>query len=227
MTFADLRTVAAEVSRQLDRGDVDGVVITHGTDAMEETAILLDLVHAGAKPVVLTGAQRAADVVDSDGPRNLRDAIAVAADPAARGHGTMVVFGGAVYAARGVRKSHTVDLAAFSSPAGTIGDVFTGSARLHGLPARPNRWRCRMPASTWSGSTSSLRTSVVTTCCCAPPWQQERAESCSPQWVSATHHPASPRPSPRSPAQAWSSRCPPVSRRDRFCRSTATAAVLT
>jgi L-asparaginase len=137
MSFADLRTLAAEVSRQLERGDVDGVVITHGTDAMEETAILLDLVHVGAKPVVLTGAQRAADVVDTDGPRNLRDAITVAADPAAAGHGTMVVFGGSVYAARGVRKSHTVDLAAFSSPAGTIGDVFTGSARRHGVPARP------------------------------------------------------------------------------------------
>jgi L-asparaginase len=137
MSFADLRTLADEVTRQLDRGDVDGVVITHGTDAMEETAILLDLVHEGTKPVVLTGAQRAADIVDTDGPRNLRDAITVAADPAARGHGTMVVFGGSVYAARGVRKSHTVDLAAFGNPAGTIGDVYTGSARLHGLPARP------------------------------------------------------------------------------------------
>jgi L-asparaginase len=137
MSFADLRTLAEEVTRQLDRGDADGVVVTHGTDAMEETAILLDLVHADAKPVVLTGAQRAADIADTDGPRNLRDAITVAADPAARGHGTMVVFGGSVYAARGVRKSHTVEMAAFTSPAGTIGDVFTGSARLHGLPVRP------------------------------------------------------------------------------------------
>jgi L-asparaginase len=139
MSFADQRTLAEEVTRQLDRGDVDGVVITHGTDTMEETAILLDLIHEDAKPVVLTGAQRAADVADTDGPRNLRDAITVAADPAARGHGTMVVFGGAILAARGVRKSHTVELAAFTSPAGTIGDVFTGSARLHGLPARPVR----------------------------------------------------------------------------------------
>jgi L-asparaginase len=139
MSFAHLRTLAGEVARQLDRDDVDGVVITHGTDAMEETAILLDLVHKGAKPVVFTGAQRAADIVDTDGPRNLRDAIVVAADPAARGHGAMVVFGGSAYAARGVRKSHTVDLAAFSNPSGTIGDVYTGSARLHGLPARPER----------------------------------------------------------------------------------------
>ncbi|HEX7827234.1 MAG TPA: asparaginase, partial [Mycobacterium sp.] len=137
MSFADLRALAEDVTRQLERGDVDGVVISHGTDTMEETAILLDLVHGSAKPVVLTGAQRAADVVDGDGPRNLRDAITVAADPAARGHGTMVVFGGSVCAARGVRKSHTVALAAFTNPAGTIGDVFTGSARLQGLPARP------------------------------------------------------------------------------------------
>jgi L-asparaginase len=157
MSFADLRTLAVEVRRQLDRGDVDGVVITHGTDAMEETAILLDLVHAGAKPVVLTGAQRAADVIDSDGPRNLRDAITVAADPAARGHGTMVVFGGAVYAARGVRKSHTVDLAAFSSPAGTIGDVYTGSARLHGVPARPE------PLAIPDGGFDAVRVDLVAT----------------------------------------------------------------
>lgn len=137
MSFADLRTLAEEVSRELARGDVDGVVITHGTDTLEETAILLDLVHAGAQPVVLTGAQRAADIADTDGPRNLCDAITLAADPAARGHGAMVVFGGSVHAARGVRKSHTVDLAAFSGPAGPIGDLYTGSPRLHGVPARP------------------------------------------------------------------------------------------
>jgi L-asparaginase len=137
MSFADLRTLAEEVTRRLDRGDVDGVVITHGTDALEETAILLDLIHTAENPVVLTGAQRAADIADTDGPRNLRDAIMVAADPAARGHGVMVVFGGTVHAARGVRKSHTVDLAAFTSPAGAIGDVYTGSPRLHRLPVRP------------------------------------------------------------------------------------------
>ena len=137
MTFADLRTLAGEVNHQLHRGDVDGVVLTHGTDTMEETAILLDLVHGGATPVVLTGAQRAADVADTDGPRNLRDAITVAADPAARGFGALVVFGGSAWAARGVRKSHTVDLAAFTNPAGTVGAVCPGSVRLQGVPVRP------------------------------------------------------------------------------------------
>lgn len=133
---ADLLGLVREVRSAL-AGDADGIVLTHGTDAMEETAILLDLVNGSAKPVVLTGAQRAADIVDTDGPRNLRDAITVAADPAARGHGAMVVFGGSVFAARGVRKSHTVDLAAFSNPAGTIGYLYTGSTRLQARPVRP------------------------------------------------------------------------------------------
>ncbi|HEX2287062.1 MAG TPA: asparaginase, partial [Mycobacterium sp.] len=137
MTLADMRLVAEAVHGQLDRDDVDGVVITHGTDTLEETAILLDLVHTDTRPVVLTGAQRAADVADTDGPRNLSDAVAVAADPAARGHGVMVVFDGTVLAARGVRKSHTVDLGAFRNPAGTSGVVYSGAVKLHSVPIRP------------------------------------------------------------------------------------------
>lgn len=137
MTFADMRTVAEAVSQQWARPDVDGVVVTHGTDTIEETAALLDLMHAGSRPVVLTGAQRSADVADTDGPRNLHDAVAVAADSAARDHGTMVVFDGSVYAARGVRKSHTLALAAFSNPAGTVGTVHSGTVRMHSVPLRP------------------------------------------------------------------------------------------
>lgn len=137
MTLADMRVVADAVARQLERDDVDGVVITHGTDTLEETAVLLDLVHADPRPVVLTGAQRPADITDTDGPRNLRDAVAVAADPAARDHGVMVVFDESVLAARGVRKSHTVDLAAFSNPAGSVGVVYDGAAKMHNVPVRP------------------------------------------------------------------------------------------
>ena len=94
LSLADMRAVAVEVSRQLHRDDVDGVVITHGTDTIEETAILLDLVHTDTRAVVLTGAQRAADIADTDGPRNLRDAVAVAGDSSARAHGVLVVFDG-------------------------------------------------------------------------------------------------------------------------------------
>ncbi len=137
MSLADMRCVADEVARTAARADVDGVVITHGTDTLEETAMLLDLLHADDRPVVLTGAQRAADIPDTDGPRNLGDAVAVAADPAARGHGVLVVFAGSVFAARGVRKAHTVDLAAFGNPAGTAGVVHSRRVTMHSVPTRP------------------------------------------------------------------------------------------
>jgi L-asparaginase len=137
MTPADMRAIAEAVAHHLARADVDGVVVTHGTDTLEETAILLDLTHSDDRPVVLTGAQRAADVADTDGPRNLRDAIAVAASPAARGTGVVVAFDGSVFAARGVRKSHTVDLAAFSNPAGTVATVRDGALHVHNVPVRP------------------------------------------------------------------------------------------
>ena len=137
LTLADLRTIADAVAAHLSRPDVDGIVITHGTDTLEETAILLDLVHADPRPVVLTGAQRSADVADTDGPRNLADAVTVAADPQLRGHGVVVAFGGAVLAARGVRKSHTVDLAAFTGSTGRLATVLDGCVTVHASPHRP------------------------------------------------------------------------------------------
>jgi len=137
LTLGNLRTIADTVAEHLTRRDVDGIVVTHGTDTLEETAILLDLVHADPRPVVLTGAQRSADVPDTDGPRNLADAITVAADPQLRGHGVVVAFGGAVLAARGVRKSHTVDLAAFTGRAGRLATVLDGGVTVDAFPHRP------------------------------------------------------------------------------------------
>ena len=101
------------------------VVVTHGTDTMEETVYLIDrLLPDEAPPVVLTGAQRAADEPDRDGPRNLRDAIRVAASPTSHGRGAMIVFAGEIHAAREVRKVHTSAVRAFASPGyGAIGHV--------------------------------------------------------------------------------------------------------
>jgi L-asparaginase len=137
LELSDLRTIADAVAGHLGRRDVDGIVVTHGTDTLEETAILLDLVHADQRPVVLTGAQRGADVPDTDGPRNLADAVAVAADPQLRGHGVVVAFGGAVLAARGVRKSHTVEPMAFTGRSGGLATVGDGEVTVHGVPHRP------------------------------------------------------------------------------------------
>jgi L-asparaginase len=116
--------LARRVAEHVSRPGVAGVVVTHGTDTMEESVYLVDRLHGSDTPVVLTGAQRGADQADTDGPRNVRDAIRVAAAAEARGRGAMIAFAGELHAARETRKVHTSALRAFASPGyGPIGHV--------------------------------------------------------------------------------------------------------
>ena len=141
LTLDDMIAVCAKIKEALRDLQVLGVVVSHGTDTMEETAYLADLTHDDERPVVFTGAQRAADSDSPDGPDNLSRAIAVAGSPSAVGRGVLVAFAGMVFPARGVRKSDTTRLNAFSNPDyGTAGRISAnGEVVLEGPPFRPER----------------------------------------------------------------------------------------
>jgi L-asparaginase len=113
-------------------GAARGIVVTHGTDTLEETAYLLGRTLDPAVPVVLTGAMRTSSEAGWDGPRNLTDAARVAADPASRGRGAMVVFAGKIFDGRTVAKVQATALDAFAAPHGApIGEVAEGRVTFH------------------------------------------------------------------------------------------------
>lgn len=114
MGWAVWRALALALSEAMRDSAIEAVVITHGTDTLEETACLLHHLHDGAKPIVLTAAMRPATATDADGPRNLRDAVSVAREGALRGWcGVVAVLAGQVWSARDVRKCHSHDVDAF------------------------------------------------------------------------------------------------------------------
>ena len=128
--FADIEALAVAIEKAASDG-ADGIVVTQGTDTIEETAFVLDRIVASDIPVVVTGAMRSPVAPGADGPANLLAAVRVAASPAARGLGALVVFDDDIHAARFVTKAHTSKPSAFQSrPAGPLGLVVEQRVRI-------------------------------------------------------------------------------------------------
>jgi len=127
------------ITAGLEDPNCDGIIVTHGTDTVEETAFLLDLTLPTTKPVVLVGAMRPADAVGYDGLRNFANAMRVASDSEASGRGVLVVMGDRVFAARDIRKARTRGSDAFAGfPRDSVGLVTPSALEWFGAPWRPN-----------------------------------------------------------------------------------------
>ncbi len=130
LTFEDLAALAVAIEQKLAAG-ADGVVITQGTDTIEETAYLLDLTHTRPEPVVVTGAMRNPTLAGADGPANLLAAVQTAASPDARDLGVVVVFADEIHAAVRVRKTHSTSGHTFvSANGGPLGYLVEGRPRI-------------------------------------------------------------------------------------------------
>ncbi|MBR1159378.1 asparaginase [Bradyrhizobium elkanii] len=130
----------------IDNKEVDGVVITHGTDTMEETAFFLQNVLDTDIPVVLVGSMRPSTAIGADGPANLYEAMRVASAPESRGRGVLVVLNDTIHAARWVQKTNTTSVETFRSPdAGPVGYVDTGALRFLQPAVPTNGAKLKLP----------------------------------------------------------------------------------
>lgn len=137
MTTAHWLKLAKRLNAVLADPAVDGAVITHGTDTLEETAYFLNLVVKSAKPVVLVGSMRPATALSADGPMNLFDAVRLAGCPEARGKGVLVVLNDTIHAAREVTKTNTMLTDTFQAPElGALGYVASDRPRFYRAPTR-------------------------------------------------------------------------------------------
>src|SRR4051812_22997918 len=135
LRMTDLFELTSMIGQEIEDG-AEGIVVTQGTDTLEETSYALDLLMSTDVPIAVTGAMRNASLSGADGPANLLAAVRVAASPQARGLGTVVVFNDEIHAARHVRKSHTSSTATFRSPlTGPLGLVTEDRVRIWLRPA--------------------------------------------------------------------------------------------
>ncbi|MET8538311.1 asparaginase [Streptomyces sp. NPDC005065] len=136
LSLDDLADLAEQLQAMDADGAFDGVVVTQGTDTLEETAYLLSLLYEGQAPLVVTGAMRASHLAGADGPANVLAAVTVAVSPRARGLGVLVVFNDQVFEAARIRKTHSTSTGAFAAPdTGPLGVVVEGNLRLLVTPA--------------------------------------------------------------------------------------------
>jgi hypothetical protein len=137
LTVDHIARLAGELNRRAAEG-LDGIVVSQGTDTIEETAYLLDLLYDQPAPLIVTGAMRPPQQAGADGPANLLAAVQTAAGPGARGMGVFVVFNDEIHSARHVRKTHTSSTATFVSPdTGPLGRVVEGRPRFLVRPVAP------------------------------------------------------------------------------------------
>ncbi|GGK19480.1 L-asparaginase [Caldalkalibacillus thermarum] len=133
--------LAQKIKAELKSNGWDGVVVTHGTDTLEETAYMLDLLHDGHQPVIVTGAMRSSNELSADGPLNLVQSVRVAAHEEAKGKGVLVVFNDEIHTAKNVTKTHTSNISTFQSPQyGPIGITTKHGIYFHHKPIRRDRY---------------------------------------------------------------------------------------
>ncbi|MCP4896952.1 MAG: type II asparaginase [bacterium] len=134
--------LAKRVNTLLNSDEVDGIVITHGTDTMEETSYFLNLVINSKKPIVFVGAARAATSMSPDGPLNLYNAVAVAASKEAKGKGVLVVLSDVIQGARATTKANTRSVLSFKSPdVGILGYVYYGEISFYRMTTRAHTYQ--------------------------------------------------------------------------------------
>jgi L-asparaginase len=127
--------LAKKIEEYLTNPDMDGIVLTHGTDTLEETAYMLDLLIQSNKPIIVTGAMRSSNEMGADGPLNLLQSVRVAASDQAVGKGVLVVFNDEIHTAKNVTKTHASNVSTFQSPQyGPIGIITKHAISFHHMP---------------------------------------------------------------------------------------------
>jgi L-asparaginase len=162
MSFDIMLKVAKRTNELARSADVDGIVITHGTDTMEETAFFLNLVVKTDKPVVMVGSMRPSTAVSADGPLNLFNAVGVAIDPRARGRGVLVVMNDWIHGAHSLTKTSTTAIQTFMSPLrGLVGVASYGENDFYTTPEWPHTTKSEFDV---SDVTAIPRVDVIFAC---------------------------------------------------------------